>query len=122
VSSLLARRDELLAAFAAAGVRTATTAKLSAPCIHVEPGDPWSVPIRMPGRVSRWRLTAIGGKPDSEGALEAIAELIDGADTALRTMRGVELPAWAKPGDYQLAGGSYAASIATIQLDQYGGS
>lgn len=116
----MATRAALLAAFAAQGIRTATTGTFSAPCIHVEPGDPWSVPVRMPGRQSRWRLMAIGGAADSDAALEAIAELVDRAELAIKTVAGAELPAWAKPADYTGGGGPpYAASIATISIDQY---
>jgi len=109
-------RAALLAAFDAAELRTATTGKLSAPCVHIEPGDPWSVPARLPGRVSRWRLTAIAGKADSEGAYATLGDLIDGIDSALRTVPGCELPAWAKPSDYAIDGVPYAATVATIQL------
>jgi len=109
-------RETLLAAFDAADVRTATTGKLSAPCVHVEPGDPWSVPVRLPGRVSRWRLTAIAGRADSEGAFATLGDLIDAVDIALRAVPGCELPTWAKPSDYSIDGVPYAATVSTVQL------
>jgi hypothetical protein len=116
VSELLAARARLLEALETAGLRTATTGRMSAPVVLVEPGDPWSEPQRLPGRVSRWRLTAIAGRPDSEGALEELAGTIDTIDTALRTLRGCELPTWARPLDTTLEGVPYAATIATVQL------
>jgi hypothetical protein len=116
MSRALDDRARILAALETADIRTATTGKLSAPGVLVEPGDPWSEPRRLPGRVSRWQLTALAGKADSAGALEALAELIDTIDGALRTVTGCELPTWSKPTDYTLTGVPYAGSIATIQI------
>jgi hypothetical protein len=116
VSELLASRTRILEALAAGGIRTATTGKLAAPCVIVEPGDPWSEPVRMPGRVARWRLTAVGGRSDSEGTLALLADLVDGANAALRTLDGCQAPTWARPFDLVLDGVTYGSSVATIQI------
>lgn len=116
MSRLLDARDRILAGLEDGGIRTATTARLSAPVVHVEPGDPWSVPVRLPGRVSRWRLTAIAGRADSEGAIGELGELLDKVDIALRSVDGCELPSWGKPADYTLDGVPYAGVVATVQL------
>jgi hypothetical protein len=116
VSRLLDARARILAALEAASIRTATTGKLSAPCVHVEPGDPWTEPARLPGRTSRWQLRAIAGRADSEGSYAQLGELVDLVDTALRTIDGCQLPSWAKPTDYTIDGVPYAASVATVQL------
>jgi hypothetical protein len=108
-------RARILAALEAVGVRTATTGKLSAPVVHVEPGDPWSEPRRLPGRVSRWQLTAYAGATDSEGNFATLGDLIDSVDTALRTLPGCELPAWSKPADYTVGGVPMAGAMATVQ-------
>lgn len=117
MSRALDDRARIVTALEAAGVRTATTGKLAAPCVQIEPGDPWSEPRRLPGRVTRWQLLALaGGGPDSEGALAQLGELVDQVDTALRTVAGCELPAWSKPTDYPLGGVPYAGALATVQI------
>jgi hypothetical protein len=84
--------------------------------VIVEPGDPWTEPVRMPGRVSRWRLTTCAGRADSEGSLEALAELVDGTIAALRTVDGCQSPTFARPFDLVIGPVTYAASVSTIQL------
>jgi hypothetical protein len=116
MSRLIDARARILEALEANGIRTATTLKLTAPVVHVEPGDPWSEPARLPGRTSRWRLTAIAGKADSEGAHAELAEMVDGIDAALRTVDGCQLPAWSKPTDYAIGNVPYAATVATVML------
>lgn len=116
MSSLGEARARLLSALETSGVRTATGGQLSAPCVLVEPGDPWSEPVRLPGRISRWRLTAIGGRADTEGAYLSLGDLIDGCDVALRKLDGAQLPTWTRPLDYGIGGVPYAASVATVQL------
>jgi hypothetical protein len=115
MSRALDDRARILAALEAGGIRTATGGTLSAPVVHVEPGDPWSEPRRMPGRVTRWRLMALSGRADTEGSFEALGELIDTIDVALR-IPGCELPTWGKPTDYTVSGVPYAGSIATIEI------
>lgn len=117
MSQLLEARARLQSALETAGVRTATTGRLSAPCVLIEPGDPWTEPVGLPRRLSRWRLTALGGKADSEGSFAALADLIDGCDIGLRTIDGVSLPTWQRPADYGMPDGlTYAGSIATVQV------
>jgi hypothetical protein len=116
VSELLDSRARILAALEAGGIRASTSGRFAAPCVIVEPGDPWSEPVRMPGRVARWRLTAVGGRADSEGTLELLAGLVDGTNTALRTIDGCQAPTWARPFDLVLDGHPYGSSVATIQI------
>jgi hypothetical protein len=115
VPTLLESRAAIIAALEARGIRTATAGKLAAPCVLVEPGDPWSEPQRVPGRVGRWRLSAIAGRTDTEAALAALATLVDEVDAALRPLPGVQLPTWGRPFDYDVSGIKYAATVATIQ-------
>lgn len=115
-SRALADRARILDALAAAEIRTATSGKLSAPVVVVEPGDPWSEPKRLPGRVTYWRLTAYVGKADTEGGLVELGEMIDRIDAALRKVGGCSLPTWAKPADYQLDGASRAGSIGSVEI------
>lgn len=116
MSELLESRTRILEALAGVGIRTATTGKLAAPCVIVEPGDPWSQPARMPGRTARWRLTAVGGRSDSEGTLALLGDLVDGTNAALRTLRDCEAPTWARPFDLVLDGVTYGSSVATVQI------
>lgn len=119
-SSLAGARALLIAGLQAEGVRTATRGQWSAPCVLIEPGDPWSEPVRSPGRLSRWRLTAIAGRADSDGALEQLGELVDAIDAGLRRVDGAQLPTWARPTDQQqLDGPPFASTVATIQLTQF---
>jgi hypothetical protein len=121
MSRLGDERAAILAALVNAGIRTATTGKLAAPVVLVEPGDPWSEPHRLGsgagrGRVSRWRLTAIAGAADRNGAYDELADLVDRVDVAVRTLQGAELPSWARPIEQEVAGTRVAfATIATIQ-------
>jgi hypothetical protein len=114
VSSILVSRAALLDALAGAGVRTATGGRLTAPCVLVEPGDPWSSPARMPGRNGAWRLTALAGKADTEAAYAALGDLIDAVDAALRSLAGAQLPTWSRPLDLEYGGTVYAATSATV--------
>lgn len=116
MSRALDDRSRILEALETADIRTATTGKLSAPGVLVEPGDPWSEPRRLPGRVSRWQLTALAGRTDSAGSLEELGAFIDAIDAALRTVAGCELPTWSKPTDYTVTGVPYAGAVATIQV------
>jgi len=110
-------RARILVALELGNVRSATTGKFAAPCVLVEPGDPWSVPDSLHGRrLTRWKLTAIAGRTDSEAAIETLCELVDATDAALLQVDGVQLPSWAQPFDALLAGVPYAASVATVQL------
>jgi hypothetical protein len=118
VSRLLASRTLILDALEAGGVNTATTGKFSAPCVILEPGDPWAGVDLSLGRrrTGRWRLTLVAGKADSAGAFERLAELVDTVDAALLRVASLELPTWARPFDTTLDGAAYAATSATVQL------
>jgi hypothetical protein len=116
MSSTLDARDRITAGLEAGGIRASTTGQFAAPCVLVEPGDPWSSAQYLPRRVSRWRLTIVAGRADSEGALELLGELIDSVDIALLRVDGCELPQWGKPFDAALDGIPYAASVGTVQL------
>ena len=119
MSRLLASRDAIIAGLTAGGIRTSTTGQFSAPAVLVEPGDPWTTaaaPTPLAGkRIGRWRLTAVGGKADTARVIEVLAELVDLTDTALLTVPGVSLPAWAMPRDLLIGNVPYAASMATVQ-------
>jgi hypothetical protein len=115
-SRALGDRARILEALEAADIRTATTGKLSAPVVTIAPGDPWSEPRRLPGRVTHWRLTAYAGKADSEGSLAELGELIDRIDAALRKVAGCELPAWAAPASYSPDGVDRVGAVGTIEI------
>lgn len=110
-------RTAIIGALEAGGIRAATTGKFTAPCVIVEPGDPWAAVDLSMGRrrTARWKLTAVAGRADSEGAIEALATLVDRVDLALLAIPGVQLPTWAKPFDAALQSVAYAASETTIQ-------
>jgi hypothetical protein len=119
-SRLIAARELILAALTAGGVKVATTGRLAAPCVHVEPGDPWAEPAYLKGtssgrRLSRWRLTAIAGRADSEASFVTLGELVDAVDDAMIALANGPRPTWAKPTDYLIDGVPYAASVATIE-------
>jgi len=117
VSALLDSRARITAALEAAEVATATSSgSFAAPCVIVEPGDPWSEPDRLPGRRSRWRLTAVAGRVDSESALVLLGDLVDAVDAALRLVPGLQLPTWTRPVDRTIAGVAYGMTTATVQL------
>lgn len=123
MSALLDGRAALLAALEAAAIATATSSgSFAAPCVIVEPGDPWTVPVRLPGRLSRWRLTAVAGRADTEGSLELLADLVDQVDAALRVVDGLQLPSWSRPVDRPIGTDSarYGLTVATVQLSSAG--
>lgn len=117
-SRLFASRTRILDALEAGGVNASTTGQFSAPCVLVEAGDPWAAVDLSLGarRTGRWRLTLVAGKVDADGVLEALAELVDAVDAAILTVPGMQLPTWAVPFNASLAGASYAATSATVQL------
>jgi hypothetical protein len=117
MSQLLASRGHITAALEAGGIRWSTTGTFAAPAVLVEPGEPWAEPHTLGHgrRNGRWRLTAVAGKADTEGAVETLADLIDAVDGALWKLPNVELPTWSMPRDVLLGNVPYAASIGTIQ-------
>jgi len=109
-------RAAILAALAAAGVRAGTSGRYAAPVVILEPADPWSAPLAMPRRESRWTLTAIAGVADSDAAIAQLAELVDSVDAALRTVPGCSLPTWSKPRDQLVGDASAPISVGTFVL------
>jgi hypothetical protein len=120
-------RSRIIATFTDAGIRAPTGGKFTAPCVLVEPGDPWAEPLKLGGgsarRTSHWRLIAVAGKIDTDAAYLALAELVDAIDVALRSARAEDgspiypsLPTWARPADMELGGVPYGTSIGSITL------
>jgi hypothetical protein len=118
VSRLADSRAAILEALGAGGLTVATTGKFAAPCVLIEPGDPWaSVDLSLGRkRTARWRLTLVAGRADTAGVMDRLAELVDQVDGALLTIPGCELPTWARPTDATLDGAAYGATSATVQL------
>lgn len=118
MSRLLSSRNALVAALHEGGCNPAVSGKFSAPCVIIEAGDPWAGVDLSLGRrrTGRWRLMAVAGRADSEGSIEALAELVDKVDTALLTVPGVQLPTWERPFNATLGQIAYAATAATIQV------
>lgn len=126
-SSLAIARARIIATFTDAGIRAPTGGKFTAPCVLVEPGDPWAEPLKLGGgsarRTSHWRLVAIAGKVDSDRAYIALADLVDQVDIALRAARDDDgapiypsLPTWQRPTDMELGGVPYGTSTGAITL------
>lgn len=116
MSALGSARAAMVAALTAGGVRVPSGLRVSAPCVMVEPGDPWTEPSRLPGRLSRWKLTAIAAAVDSDASIAELAELVDAVDTALYGLQGVQLPTWSKPADIQLEGVLRPATTAIVSI------
>ena len=118
MSRLLDARARIHSALDAGEVRSGTTGQWSAPCILVEAGEPWADPKKSLGgrRLTRWRLTAVAGRVDSEAAITALADLIDGCDAALLAAPGIELPTWGQTFNGLLDGIPYALSSGMIQV------
>ena len=119
MSRLIASRGLILEALGAAGIAAATGGRFTAPCVLVEPGDPWADVTRLHGRgerLGRWQLTAIAGQTDTDAGYAELADLVDRVDAALLAVPGLQLPTWARPTDRSLAGASYGATVATVQL------
>jgi hypothetical protein len=118
MNRLLASRQTILDALEAARIAHSVTAQWSAPCVLVEPGEPWaSVDLSLGSkRTGRWRLTLVAGRADTAGILDSLAGLVDTVDAALLTIPGVQLPTWQRPFDIILSGSRYAGTSATIQL------
>jgi hypothetical protein len=117
MSRLGATREALAAALEGSGVRTATGGRFAAPCILIEPGEPWIDRESPSNRLRvRWRLTAIAGRSDTAAAYDGLADLIDLVDTALLSLRGVSLPSWGAPHDQQLGNVAHPVSVGTVLM------
>jgi len=118
MSRLSASRDTILGALNAAQIPNSTTHQWSAPCVLVEPGEPWAAVDLSLGtkRTGRWRLTLVAGRADTAGIFDTLAEMIDSVDAALLTVPGLQLPTWQRPFDVILSGAQYASTSATIQV------
>jgi hypothetical protein len=114
----MATRGLILAALEAAGIAAHTTGQFTAPCVIVEAGDPWAAVDLSLGkrRTTRWRLTIVAGRADSEAAIDTLAGMVDTVDEALLTIDGMQLPTWAQPFDAAIGAVPYAATAATIQM------
>jgi len=112
-------REAIAEALEAGDIAVAIGGQLTAPCVLLEPGDPWASTEYLSGRgrrLGRWQLTAIAGRADTDAAYGELASLIDRVDTALLAVPGLQLPEWAKPSDRMLGNVPYAATVATVQL------
>jgi len=117
MSRLADARTRLADALDGSGVRTAIGGRFSAPCVLIEPADPW-IDRTSPSRVLlvRWQLTAISGSSDTGGAYDELAQLIDSIDAALLSLRGVSLPSWGAPHDVTLGNVAHPASIGIVLM------
>lgn len=116
MSRLGTARGRILAALEAGGVRAATTGRHSAPVVILEPAEPWTEPVRMPGRHARFQLIAIAGATDADAALEELATFVDSVDAALRTLDGCGLPTWARPTDRPFGDTTLPAMLGTFSI------
>jgi hypothetical protein len=117
VSRLAASRDQLTDALEGSGIRTATGGRYAAPCVLVEPGEPWiDRDSPSPRVLVRWKLTAIAARTDTAAAYDELAELVDKIDAALLSLRGVSLPSWSAPRDITLGNVSHPASVAFVLI------
>jgi hypothetical protein len=117
VSRLAAARDVLRGALDGSGVRTALGGRFAAPCVLVEPAEPWIDRDTPSTRLqTRWKLTAIARPADTAAAYDELAALVDQVDTALLSLRGVSLPTWGAPHDLTLGSVAHPASTATVLI------
>jgi hypothetical protein len=116
-SRLAATRDRLADALDGSGIRTALGGRFSAPCVLIEPAEPWIDRDTPSSRLQvRWKLTAIAGRTDTAAAYDALADLIDAVDVALLSLRGVSLPTWGAPHDLTLGNVAHPASVAVVLM------
>ena len=117
MSRLTDARSQLAAALTAAGIRSTFSGRLAAPCVLIEPAEPWlSREALGRGLESRWRCTAIAGRTDTQSAYDELAAMIDAIDGALLTLRGVSLPTWGAPHDVTLGNVAHPATTATVLM------
>jgi hypothetical protein len=117
VSRLLDARARLADALTGSGVAVAFGGRFAAPCVLIEPGEPWISRERASRPMeSRWRITAIAGRSDTTGAYDELGAMIDHIDRALLSIRGVSLPSWSAPRDLNLGNVEHPASTASVLI------
>ena len=116
-SRVMRARARLADALEGSGVRTALGGRFAAPCVLIEPGEPWVSRERASSSLEvHWKLTAIAGRTDTGAAYDALGALIDEVDRALLSLRGVSLPSWGAPHNVDLGNVSHAASTGVVLM------
>jgi hypothetical protein len=117
VSRLIDARERIADALVGSGVRVAYGGRYAAPCVLLEPAEPW-IDRATPSRNlrTRWRATAIGGRSDTEGAYDELGEMVDLIDAALLSLRGASLPSWGAPHDVTLGNVAHPSAVGVIEL------
>ena len=117
MSRLLDARARLADALTGSGVSVAFGGRFAAPCVLIEPGEPWISRERASRPLeSRWKCTAIAGRSDTLAAYDELGAMIDEIDRALLSIRGVSLPSWGAPHDVTLGNVSHPASTAFVLI------
>jgi len=117
MSRLKDARDRLADALTGSGIRTAFGGRFAAPCILLEPAEPWIDRATVSPRVIvRWKLTAIARPADTEAAYDELADMIDATDAALLSLRGVSLPPWGAPHDLTLGNVAHPAATGVVLM------
>lgn len=117
MSRLTDARVRLDDALTGSGIRTALGGRFAAPCLLIEPAEPWIDRATVSPRVIvRWKLTAIARPADTEAAYDELAELIDQTDAALLSLRGVSLPPWGAPHDVTLGNVAHPAAAGIVLM------
>jgi hypothetical protein len=118
VSGVTASRQTLHDALEAAGIRTAYRGGVfSPPVAIIAPDDPWLGPSDLAGgrRTVRWRVWAVVGVPDQEGADQAVETLMGQIVAALDPLPGWGLVIFSAPGPTDIPGGAYYAARGAIE-------
>ena len=117
MSRLLDARARLADALTGSGVAVAFGGRFAAPCVLIEPADPWVSRERASRPMeSRWRVTAIAGSSDTLGAYDELGDMVDAIDRALLSIRGVSLPSWGAPHNVKLGNVEHPTSAATVLI------
>lgn len=117
MSRLSDARQRLADALDGSGIRTTFGGRFAAPVVLIEPAEPWVERATASARiVTRWKLTAIAAATDTAAAYDGLADLIDGADVALLSLRGVSLPSWGAPHDLSLGNVAHPAATGTVLM------
>jgi hypothetical protein len=114
---LIAARERIADALVGSGLRVAYGGRFAAPCVLLEPAEPWIERATASRNLrTRWRVTAIAGRTDTEAAYDELAAMIDATDAALLSLRGASLPSWGAPHDVTLGNVAHPAAVGTIEL------